>query len=68
MWLQFAQTAPPLSEWNPSQGVRCCLWKEALDVAPTVMRPGPYRLYFFSQEPNEPPHIHVDRGGLSAKF
>jgi len=35
---------------------------------PTVMRRGPYRLYFFSHEPNEPPHIHVDRDNRSAKF
>ena len=35
---------------------------------PTVLRSGPYRLYFFSHEPNEPPHVHVDRGELSAKF
>lgn len=24
--------------------------------------------YFYSHEPNEPPHVHVDRGGSSAKF
>jgi hypothetical protein len=35
---------------------------------PTVLRFGPYRFYFYSHEPNEPPHIHVDREGLSAKF
>jgi hypothetical protein len=35
---------------------------------PTVIRSGPYRFYFFSHEPNEPPHIHVDREDLSAKF
>lgn len=35
---------------------------------PTVLRSGPYRVYFFSHEPNEPPHVHVDRGNLSAKF
>ena len=35
---------------------------------PTVLRSGPYRLYFFSHEPNEPPHVHVDRGDQSAKF
>jgi Domain of unknown function (DUF4160) len=35
---------------------------------PTVLRTGPYRFYFFSHEPNEPPHIHVDRDNLSAKF
>ena len=28
----------------------------------------PYRFYFYSHEPNEPPHIHVDRDNLSAKF
>jgi hypothetical protein len=25
---------------------------------PTVCKIGPYRFYFFSYEPNEPPHIH----------
>jgi Domain of unknown function (DUF4160) len=35
---------------------------------PTVWRFGPYRFYFYSHEPNEPPHIHVDREDLSAKF
>ena len=35
---------------------------------PTVLRLGPYRFYFYSHELNEPPHIHVDRDNLSAKF
>lgn len=35
---------------------------------PTVLRIGPYRFYFYSHEPNEPPHIHVDRDDSSAKF
>ena len=35
---------------------------------PTVLRTGPYRLYFYSHEPNEPPHVHVDRDVESAKF
>jgi hypothetical protein len=35
---------------------------------PTVLRSGPYRVYFFSHEPSEPPHVHVDRGDQSAKF
>jgi hypothetical protein len=35
---------------------------------PTILREGPYRFYFFSHEPNEPPHVHVDRDDLSAKF
>jgi hypothetical protein len=35
---------------------------------PTVLKSGPYRFYFYSHEPNEPPHVHVDRDDLSAKF
>ena len=35
---------------------------------PTVLREGPYRFYFFSHEPGEPPHVHLDREGSSAKF
>lgn len=35
---------------------------------PTILRSGPYRFYFHSHEPNEPPHIHVDRDDLSVKF
>jgi hypothetical protein len=35
---------------------------------PTVLRSGPYRLYFFSNEGHEPPHVHVDRDAASAKF
>ena len=37
-------------------------------MAPTVARIGPYRLYFVSHDLHEPPHIHVDRDDLSAKF
>ena len=35
---------------------------------PTVLRSGPYRFYFYSHEPNEPLHVHVDRDNDSAKF
>lgn len=35
---------------------------------PTILRTGPYRLYFYSHEPNEPPHVHIDRETASAKF
>ncbi|QDZ06304.1 DUF4160 domain-containing protein [Sphingomonas panacisoli] len=34
---------------------------------PTVLRIGAFRLYFYSHEPNEPPHIHVDRGEATIK-
>ena len=35
---------------------------------PTILRDGPYRFYFFSHEPNEPAHVHIDRDECSAKF
>ncbi|MDM8537186.1 DUF4160 domain-containing protein [Desulfobacterales bacterium HSG17] len=35
---------------------------------PVVLRFGPYRIYFYSHEPNEPPHVHIDRDSLSCKF
>ena len=35
---------------------------------PTIFRFGPYRFYFYSHEPNEPPHVHIDRDSSTAKF
>jgi hypothetical protein len=35
---------------------------------PTVARIGPYRFYFFSNEGDEPVHIHVQRDRQLAKF
>ena len=34
---------------------------------PTIFRIGPFRFYFFSHEPNEPPHVHVDRDAATIK-
>lgn len=34
---------------------------------PTVLRVEGYRFYFYSHEPGEPPHVHVDKGAASAK-
>ncbi len=35
---------------------------------PAIKRIGPYRFYFFSHEPNEPPHVHIDRDDQSVKY
>lgn len=35
---------------------------------PTILRKGPYRFYFYSNEKGEPPHIHVQRERFLAKF
>jgi len=37
-------------------------------MSPTIWREGPYRFHFYSHEPNEPPHVHVDRDDNTAKF
>lgn len=35
---------------------------------PTVLREDGFRFYFYSHETTEPPHIHIDKDGSSAKF
>jgi len=35
---------------------------------PTVLRVQGFRVYFWSHEPNEPPHVHLDKAGSSAKI
>jgi hypothetical protein len=35
---------------------------------PTVLRTGPYRIYFYSADHDEPPHVLVERDTRRAKF
>ena len=35
---------------------------------PTILRIGSFRFFFYSNEGNEPPHIHVQEGNCLAKF
>ncbi len=35
---------------------------------PTVLRQNGFRFFFFSNENDEPPHIHVEKAGEYAKF
>jgi hypothetical protein len=35
---------------------------------PTVLRVGPYRFHFYSDEMNEPPHIHVRSSNGECKY
>jgi hypothetical protein len=39
-----------------------------LKTLPTVLRDGPYRLFFYSADQDEPPHVHVERENNTAKF
>lgn len=34
---------------------------------PTILRIDGYRFYFYSHEPSEPPHVHVDKAGATMK-
>lgn len=34
----------------------------------TIARIGPYRIYFYSHDRGEPPHVHVDRDAWTVKF
>ena len=57
---------------DKERGVREALTRNVLlprlQIMPTVMRIGPYRFHFYSREGNEPPHIHVTREDMEAKF
>lgn len=35
---------------------------------PTIAIIGPYRFFFYSSDIDEPPHIHIGRDNLIAKF
>jgi hypothetical protein len=35
---------------------------------PTLFQTGPYRFFFYSNEGSEPPHVHVQRDDMIAKF
>ena len=35
---------------------------------PTILREGPYRVFFYAGDREEPPHVHVERDNRVAKF
>jgi hypothetical protein len=35
---------------------------------PTVLRSGPFRIFFYAGDGNEPPHVHIERDDGEAKF
>lgn len=35
---------------------------------PTILRIGPYRFFFYSNESGEPAHIHIQHDNMLAKF
>lgn len=44
------------------------MYDNSEDMAPTVLRMGGFRFFFFSNEGHEEPHIHVESGANYAKF
>jgi hypothetical protein len=47
--------------------VSISIGSEKSEHVPTILRINGFRVYFYSHEPAEPPHVHVDRGGATAK-
>jgi hypothetical protein len=39
-----------------------------LSCVPTILRVKGYRVGFYSSEPDEPAHVHVQKAGCEAKF
>jgi hypothetical protein len=37
-------------------------------MSPTVLISGPYRVFFYSGDRDEPPHVHIERDSNNAKF
>ena len=35
---------------------------------PTILHEGPYRFFFYANDRNEPPHVHVEHEKKRAKF
>ena len=35
---------------------------------PTILRSGPYRLFFYASDWDEPPHVHIERDERKAKY
>ncbi len=59
--------------WQPNththnQNLSFALERKIGSQMPTVLRIGPYRFFFYSNENNEPAHIHIQRDNMLAKF
>jgi hypothetical protein len=62
---RYLDTVP--HPWSHAD-IQSAILKSFTDTkAATILRSGPYRVYFYSHEPNEPPHVHVDRDKASCK-
>ena len=35
---------------------------------PTVLKSGPYRMFFYAGDRDEPPHVHIERDDKIGKF
>ena len=43
-------------------------WRYTHPGVPTIARLGPYRFFFYAGDRGEPPHVHVEREEMVAKF
>jgi len=63
-WAQLNRQA---ASWRGQLAVRAS-HSRYHPAVPTILRDGPYRFFFFSNEGFEPPHVHVQRDRAIAKF
>jgi len=71
-WLSYMSASGEVSgraRPRPCPKLPCCprLFSQSLPM-PTILRVNGYQFYFYAEEGNEPPHIHVAKGGFDAKF
>ena len=57
--IQLVGVPGPASPWR----------RTSLDIGmPTILRHGRWRIFFYSNEGSEPPHVHVESGDGTAKL
>lgn len=57
-----------VAEWLERRDAPLAPLSVTLETLPTVLRFGPYRLFFYSADRDEPPHVHVEREDSVAKL
>lgn len=64
---------PPPTAFNDGHGTQTSTRPVSVirglsGTMPTILRGGPYRVFFYSGDGHEPPHVHVERDDAVAKF
>ncbi len=63
-----SELAGPIDLWQSYDLAQRDRKGRTLKPLPTVLRAGPCRLFFYSADRDEPPHVHLERDEATAKF